>query len=351
MNANIEEQWRRADNLLDPQRLGIDIKTVNQLIPGQLTGRKLRLIKTLEGTPRKGTLVIAIRGTDDLEDLILDRNFIFQKSSKNIKHFTIYKQLKQEITKILRDILHPNYKQHWDVFATGHSLGGAIANQLIMDGVATGGMTFAAAPTLDSTALKPSYSIINNNDAVIGGMVRFNETEPYYDAVNMESHDGNTVNHGIPFLVEDSMYRKGDPYPRYDPKIFPVAVTTESGSYGADRFTTEPEAASNSTGSGRAPSTSTMAKQSSYVYIKDKKVYHQTTPQDFEEVGLLLDDLTITKADGKPIVHFYVMQTPQQNYYERLIRGYVTRAIERLLVSGKDKNIQKATMFINTMMV
>jgi hypothetical protein len=320
MQANLLDT--RPDNNLDPSRLGIDVKTIDGLYPGMDVGRKRRLKRTLDGTPRKGTLVIVFRGTDDRYDIILDRNFLFQ-STRNLGKFSFYQQMATQIRQILTTLLHPNYKQHWDVFATGHSLGGAYADQLVLDGIATGGMTFSSARTADSNTSQPTYSIINRHDKVIGNMVRVNGSAPQYDVVNPNNHPGNTLNHGIPFLAADAELSATDPYPRWAPQIF--------------------------TGRGRAPNTDTLARLSSNVYNVDGRPYVQTNPAEFEREGLLLDDLTI-RRDNRPIVHFYVLQTPQSNYFERPIKSMVTRAISNLLTDPTQKNAQKARMFTNTML-
>lgn len=139
--------------------------------------RKQRIVSKLDGTPTKGTVIIVCRGTQDLQDWLSDTSFGLagQTPAESLDDNNSYykNEIKPHVQRILTTQFTRqgssayNYKQDWDVFATGHSLGGALAEQLIMDGLAKGGMSFAAPRTLRSDRERPAYSIISSGDLVI----------------------------------------------------------------------------------------------------------------------------------------------------------------------------------------
>jgi hypothetical protein len=198
----VQDNWQKR-KLYDQSNLGKQFslygtpRTYNEVIQDdgivrQGVTRKKRIVDTLDGTPTKGTLVIACRGTKDLEDLSTDMQFgnILFKTGESLDSMPYYQAIRAHIVKILNTEFTRtgssayNYKQFWDVFTTGHSLGGACAEQLIVDGIAKGGLSISAPRTLVTERTRPAYSVISNADLVIA---RTNlAPDSYYDFANPE---------------------------------------------------------------------------------------------------------------------------------------------------------------------
>lgn len=158
------------------------------------TTRKRRIVETLDGTPSKGTVVVVCRGTKDLHDLASDMSFgaiVAGTEADSLESNTYYTtEIRPHVQAILTtQFTKPgsdsySYKQNWDVFATGHSLGGALAEQLIMDGFCKGGLSFAAPRTTRSDRNRPAYSLISAGDMVIARTA--NAEYSRYDFANPE---------------------------------------------------------------------------------------------------------------------------------------------------------------------
>lgn len=83
----------------------------------------LRRTNTIDAYIKDNVIIIGVRGTDDKADIKADASLPFNKLTMVQR----YKRDKQFVANVLRD-----YPTH-QIFLTGHSLGGAIDNQLKRD--------------------------------------------------------------------------------------------------------------------------------------------------------------------------------------------------------------------------
>jgi hypothetical protein len=332
-----DEQGRslRRRGINDAVLKGPDTK-IEDVIVDDETGRKERLVKTLDGNPDKGTVVIAVRGTDDSTDLWADLNIFTNSKSNVLKNVPIYKEIKEKIEQTLRTYFSPlegssnrSYLRNWDVFATGHSLGGAITDQLILDGVVNGGLSFSAPRTVSSKLTQPSYGIINARDGVVGRA--FGQWDQPYDLVvpGVSYLEANTfTQHNMkPFLDPELTAVRVDQYPRYNDKLYKPSIL----------------------GSGRAPQLHTMFDAAKNAYDNGSAEYKQNL-EDFIRQGLLLPELTVYRklplSSKRATVHFYVYSTPKYDYLEMPIRSQIETAI-RDIARGRELDDAKLAMMMN----
>lgn len=314
-------------------------RNLDVVITGDSTNRKQRLLRTLEGSPSKGTVVVAIRGTEDKVDLALDLSSFSTSTENRLKRSTVYQEMRNYIETTLQSLFSPgtgNYKSSWDVFATGHSLGGAITDQLILDGVVKGGVSFAAPRSVDSKMTQPSYSIINAQDGIIGRA--FGQQDAPHDLVvpGVPFTKANyATQHNMEFLKPAITATLSDQYAKFNGKVFkPTKAGREYN------LTT----GAGMDGSGRAPQLHTMYEAAKNAYDHGHASYEQSA-KDFLEEGLLLPDLTLRRS-GKAIVHFYVYATPEYNYMEMPIRLQIEKAI-RNVTRGQNIDDAKLAMMMN----
>jgi len=327
--------------------------------------RKKRLIQTLDGSPNKGTVVVAVRGTEDLTDALLDFK-VFTDSKKNqLRTSDEYIEIKTYIETTLNTYfttkasIRRNYFWNWDVFATGHSLGGAITDQLILDGVVKGGVTFSAPRTVTSKLSQPSYGIINAQDGVIG--TAFGQRDSPYDLIvpGVPLRKATYINqHNMkPYLEPSKTASKVDKYPRYNGKLFKpskkgvlynkmmdtneITFVPNEGEVRVDMTVVPPN---DLEGSGRAPELKTMYEAAKNAYDNGAADYRQSL-SDFVDQGLLLRELTLRRF-GKAIVMFYVFSTPPTGYLEMPVRIIIENAIREVT---RDSSIEdaKVAMLLN----
>ena len=318
--------------------LPIPQTSISDVVVADGTNRKNRLVKTLGGNTEKGTVVVAIRGTDDITDLALDRIVFRNPQANYLKPSPEYQEIKDHIEENLRLLFSVSpeqpraYKRSWDVFATGHSLGGAITDQLILDNVVKGGVTFAAPKTIDSKFTQPSYGLINLKDGVIG-LAKGQENSPY-----------DLVVPGVPYLEANTYTQHNMAFLK---PTLTATLTDQYAKYNNKRYRpTEPEKDYNlSTGSGRAPELHTMFDAASNAYTTGGVDYKQSQ-KDFLEQGLYLPELTLRRK-GKALVMFYVFSTPQFGYFEMPIRSEIETAMRSLVRGGEDMNDLKTAMLLN----
>lgn len=327
----------RRKRTTDDAVLPIPQNTLSEVVFADGTDRKARIVKTLDGNPNKGTVVVAIRGTDDLTDLALDR-VVFTNPKKNLlKPSPEYQEIKNHVEESLRLLFSDNpvqprgYKKNWDVFAVGHSLGGAVTDQLILDGVVTGGLSFAAPRTIDSKFTQPSYGIINIRDGVVGRVHGLQDT-PFDLVVPGVSYlqASALTQHNMPFLKPSITATLVDEYPKFNNKKYRPSVPEKDYNL--------------TTGSGRAPKLHTLYDAAVNAYDHGAESYEQKL-KDFIEQGLMLPELTLRRF-GKAIVHFYVYSTPKYNYLEMPIRAQIEQAI-RKVAKGENLDDIKLAMLLN----
>lgn len=303
------------------------------------SGRKERLVKTLDGDPEKGTVVIAVRGTADATDAWTDLEIFTNDKANVLKETLLYKEIKEQIEETLRTYFAKSvsssnklYQKNWDVFATGHSLGGAITDQLILDGVVKGGLSFSAPRTVSSKFTQPSYGIINARDGVVGRA--YGQWDQPYDlvvpGVSYLQANAITQHNMSPYLDPDNTAVRIDQYPRYNNKDYKPSIF----------------------GSGRAPELHTMYEAAKNAYDNGSETYKQNM-EDFVKQGLLLPSLTIyrnlrftLKPIKKATVHFYVFSTPKYDYLEMPIRPVIESAL-RNIAQGTSLDDAKLAMLLN----
>lgn len=161
--------------------------TISYKLRSKTDKRSQRLKSILDGDPSKGTVVIACRGTDssDGEDFAVDARMfgppiklqgkeIIAENPPSFNGDPYYERTKNHILNILNTDFKPtgsnqSYKDFWDVFITGHSLGGALTDQLLIDQVGKGGISFNGPRTQMSNQRRENvFSIINAKDRVVG---------------------------------------------------------------------------------------------------------------------------------------------------------------------------------------
>ena len=330
---------RRAinDAVIDGPRTKLE-----DVIVDDESGRKERLVRTLDGNPDKGTVVVAVRGTADASDLWTDLNVFTNSKSNLLKSAPYYKELKQQIEETLRTYFAPDvsasnrvYQRYWDVFATGHSWGGSVTDQLILDGVVKGGLSFSAPRTVSSKYTQPSYGIINARDGIVSRA--FGQWNQPYDlvvpGVSFTEASPFTQHNMSPFLNPEATAVRIDQYPRYNNKEFkPFTVTGALW------------------GTGRAPELHTMFDAAKNAYDNGADTYRQNL-EDFVQQGLLLPNLTIYKSGGigsprRATVHFYVYSTPKFNYLEMPIRSQIESAL-RNIATDRELDDAKKAMILN----
>lgn len=313
--------------------------TLEDIIIDDETGRKERLVKTLDGDPNKGTVVIACRGTADATDLMTDMATFTNTKVNTLKTSALYVEIKDRVQEILRTLFSPvestsnrSYQKYWDVFATGHSLGGAITDQLILDGVVKGGLSFSAPRTVSSKRTMPSYGIINKKDGIVGSA--FGQWDQPYDLVvpGVSYFEANPITqHNMsPYMDPERTAVRLDSYPRYNDGIFKPSLF----------------------GSGRAPQNHTLFKAAKNAYDNGDETYRQNV-DDFVQQGLLLPELTMYRNLSmtvypvrKAIVHFYVFSTPKFDYLEMPIRPQIETAL-RNVARGQELDDAKLAMLMN----
>jgi hypothetical protein len=312
----------------------VDTKLKDVLVDDE-SGRKERLVRTLDGNPDKGTVVVAVRGTADSTDLWNDLNIFTNSKSNVLKSNPLYKEIKEKIEQTLRTYFSPSetssnrsYLRNWDVFATGHSLGGAITDQLILDGVVTGGLSFSAPRTVSSKKTQPSYGIINARDGIVGRA--FGQWDQPYDLVvpGVSYLEANTfTQHNMNFLEPEITAVRVDQYPRYNDQLFKPSIF----------------------GSGRAPQLHTMYEAAKNAYDNGSEEYRQNL-EDFVKQGLLLPELTVYRklplASKRATIHFYVYSTPKYNYLQMPIRPVIETAL-RNVAQGRELDDAKLAMLMN----
>jgi hypothetical protein len=337
-------------------------ETLNDVVRGDYgSERKKRLLQTLEGSRDKGTVVVAVRGTADFVDTALDLNVFTNPKENRLRSSREYEEIKNYIETTLNTYFSANesikndYKRKWDVYATGHSLGGAITDQLILDGVAKGGVSFSAPRTISSKYSQPSYGIINAQDGVIG--TAFGQRDSPYDlivpGVPFRKASYIQQHNMLPFLEPSITASRLDKYPRYNGKLFKPGKTGAeyNRKMESNEITNKPmedEVRVDMTavqGSGRAPGLPTMFKAAKNAYDNGASDYKQST-KDFLEQGLLLQELTLRRF-GKAIVMFYVFSTPPTGYYEMPVRILIENAVRDVT---RDMNVDdaKKAMILNT---
>lgn len=328
--TDAEEELYKPNETVDLSRLD-DLTTRQQAIRYQLLPptqstiayrtrsksdkRSQRLRTILDGTPSKGTVVIACRGTDssDSEDVAVDaRMFIKLPTTKifgtqitgnnNPPSFSgdpYYERTKNHIVSILqRDFIpsgsNQSYKDFWDVFITGHSLGGALTDQLLIDGVGKGGISFNGPRTEASNANRQNvYSIINESDRVVGTSSK--SPNNAFDYVTPKAMSGINVTQHM--LDQLGPLTGRDGLPLFNDKIFFPAdknMNNNKQTIGAGM--------NDLSGEGPAPKVDTFRTLAKEVYA---------TSTDPIKNGLLLPQYTLKKPNGKPIVNFYIYTTPQ----------------------------------------
>lgn len=331
-----DEQGRslRRRGINDAVIKGPDTKLEDVIVDDE-SGRKERLIKTLDGNPDKGTVVVAVRGTADSTDLWNDLNIFTNSKSNVLKSNALYKEIKEKIEQTLRTYFSPlegssnrSYLRNWDVFATGHSLGGAITDQLILDGVVNGGLSFSAPRTVSSKQTQPSYGIINARDGIVGRA--FGQWDQPYDLVvpGVSYLEANTfTQHNMNFMEPEITAVRVDQYPRYNDQLFKPSIF----------------------GSGRAPQLHTMYQAAKNAYDNGSEQYRQNL-EDFIKQGLLLPELTVYRklplSSKRATIHFYVFSTPKYDYLEMPIRSQIETAIKDI-ARGKDLDDAKLAMMMN----
>lgn len=331
-----DEQGRslRRRGINDAVIKGPDTKLEDVIVDDE-SGRKERLIKTLDGNPDKGTVVVAVRGTADSTDLWNDLNIFTNSKSNVLKSNALYKEIKEKIEQTLRTYFSPSegssnrsYLRNWDVFATGHSLGGAITDQLILDGVVNGGLSFSAPRTVSSKQTQPSYGIINARDGIVGRA--FGQWDQPYDLVvpGVSYLEANTfTQHNMNFMEPEITAVRVDQYPRYNDQLFKPSIL----------------------GSGRAPQLHTMYQAAKNAYDNGSEQYRQNL-EDFIKQGLLLPELTVYRklplSSKRATIHFYVFSTPKYDYLEMPIRSQIESAIKDI-ARGKDLDDAKLAMMMN----
>lgn len=331
-----DEQGRslRRRGINDAVIKGPDTKLEDVIVDDE-SGRKERLIKTLDGNPDKGTVVVAVRGTADSTDLWNDLNIFTNSKSNVLKSNALYKEIKEKIEQTLRTYFSPlegssnrSYLRNWDVFATGHSLGGAITDQLILDGVVNGGLSFSAPRTVSSKQTQPSYGIINARDGIVGRA--FGQWDQPYDLVvpGVSYLEANTfTQHNMNFMEPEITAVRVDQYPRYNDQLFKPSIF----------------------GSGRAPQLHTMYQAAKNAYDNGSEQYRQNL-EDFIKQGLLLPELTVYRklplSSKRATIHFYVFSTPKYDYLEMPVRSQIETAI-RDIARGKDLDDAKLAMMMN----
>jgi len=327
--------------------------------------RKKRLIQTLEGSPNKGTVVVAVRGTEDLTDAALDLKVFTDARRNQLRISDEYNEIKNHIETTLSTYftseasIRRNYFRSWDVFATGHSLGGAITDQLILDGVVKGGVTFSAPRTVSSKLTQPSYGIINAQDGVIG--TAFGQKDSPYDLIvpGVPLKKASYINqHNMtPYLEPSKTASRVDQYPKYNGKLFKpskkgveynkmmesneISFVPNENEVRVDMTVVPPKELE---GSGRAPELKTMYEAAKNAYNHGSAEYKQSL-KDFVDEGLLLSELTLRRF-GKAIIMFYVFSTPPTGYLEMPVRILIENAI-REVTRDTDVEDAKVAMLLN----
>lgn len=334
------------------------------------TTRKERIVTTLDGNPTKGTCVVSIRGTQDLEDFYADLNFGSGVTpvSQSLRGTAYYESIRRHVetvlkTQFVRSDSSLSYKNSWDVFSTGHSLGGAIAEQLIVDGVTKGGMSFSAPRTILTDKLRPAYSIISTGDSVIArtGLADtslYDFANPTYTKYGPDSEGiiKQAPGHGHD-LISLGTIQSGDKGPLWNEDHFwygeAEAPTTEA----VEEEPAEPDVNPDElgpieglpykpsiakrlkslfgfgySGSGPAPKADYMRRMARNVY----KPYRQTL-QNFANEGLEIPEYRMTKSDGKTIVQFYIISTPSSyvDYYHQPVYQLIKKQLTTL-AEGQD---------------
>lgn len=328
-------------------------KPLTDVISGDFTERKQRLLRTLEGNQLKGTVVIACRGTADSTDTFLDLKVFSSSTVNNLKKSPEYQEVKEHALNVLKTFFSANelsptsYRRNWDVYATGHSLGGAMTDQLILDGVAKGGVTFAAPRTVDSKFSQPSYGIINSQDAVIGRAL--GQSDSPYDLVvegskPLLSIAGypirlNPLQHSMKLLAPSITATTYDRYPKFNNKRFKPSTREKEFNLMTGN------GVESSTGAGRAPVLSSFYEAANNVYDKNAERSYRQSLKNFLNEGLLLPELTLFRSN-KAIVQFYVFATPTYDYNEMPVRRLIEQHI-RELSRGENVDDVKLAMILN----
>ena len=312
------------------------------------TGRKERLVKTLDGDPNKGTVIVAIRGSADTTDFALDASAFSTSTRNRLRASGVYKEIKnhiQENLRLLFSVPPSSYKANWDVFATGHSLGGAITDQLILDGVVKGGVSYSAPRTVDSKSTRPSYALINSQDGVIGKAIGQKDS-PYDVVVEGQAAWLNpAANHSITYL-NPSVTATNDKYSMYNNELFsPTKVSKFSFNLMTGKGDPDDGGDSEMEGSGRAPILRSFYEAAKNAYDHGDQTFRQTQ-KNFMDEGLLLPDLTLYRSN-KAIVQFYVYATPKFNYNEMPIRPIIEQTLRQVITIGSIDDAKLAMILNN----
>jgi hypothetical protein len=339
------------------------------------TTRKERIVSTLDGNPTKGTCVVSIRGTQDFEDFTADLNFgsAITPVKQSLRGTPYYESIRKHVETVLTtQFARPDssltYKNSWDVFSTGHSLGGAIAEQLIVDGVTKGGMSFAAPRTKLTDQLRPAYSIISTGDSVIArtGLADtsiYDFANPNYTKYGPDSEGiiKQAPGHGHD-LISLGTIQSGDKGPLWNEDYFWYGKAEDPTTEAVEEEPPEPDvdpselgpveglpytpsmfkkiksllgfgySGSRYSGSGPAPKADYMRRMARNVY----KPYRQTL-QNFANEGLEIPDYRMTKSDGQTIVQFYIISTPTNyvEYYHQPVYQLIKKQLTTL-AEGQD---------------
>jgi hypothetical protein len=372
--ANLEENVVPEVTVLDPRRgtardgvFPIPQTTIADVVRGDYgSDRKKRLLQTLDGSPNKGTVVVAIRGTEDITDFALDLAVFTDSKRNQLRSSREYEEIKNHIETTLTTYfttdpsIRRNYSRKWDVFATGHSLGGAITDQLILDGVVKGGVTFSAPRTISSKLTQPSYGIINAQDGVIG--TAFGQRDSPYDlivpGVPLMKASYIKQHNMAPYLEPSKTASRIDRYPRYNGKLFKPGKKGQeyNKKMESNEISFHPNidevrldmrvspVAEELEGSGRAPQLHTMYEAAKNAYDNGAIDFKQST-EDFLQQGLLLPQLTLRRYN-KAIVMFYVFSTPPTGYFEMPVRILIENAV-RDVIRDMDVEDAKVVMLLN----
>ena len=163
-------------------------------------GTRLRrgLLFSGSDNPKRGTIVIAFRGTVTASDVNTDRVFL-QRNLPSVRALGVTSDLRtsnryirnrqfivEQMNTYFNGEATNGNNSYWDFYVTGHSLGGALSETLSADKLVHGGYSFSApvdnptnslAYTDENTGQRvtrsmnaPTYRSMNKYDKVIGGV-------------------------------------------------------------------------------------------------------------------------------------------------------------------------------------
>lgn len=120
---------------------------------------------TLQFFKKDNTIVIAVRGTADKVDVIADINIGLQNLANNNRYLTDVREITNFQT------LYPTISYNY--YLTGHSLGGAICDLLLKDGLAQQAVTFNPAVQKEFYNSTTNRRIYNDDDPLFRMMGKY----------------------------------------------------------------------------------------------------------------------------------------------------------------------------------